>query len=455
MKKVLFINAINSNSEVEQRYPNLGLGYLVGCLRKSFDNDIFDFKIIDRDVENQILKYCPDIVGITCVSQNYNYAKKYANFAKGKNIPVIIGGVHISMLPSSLSEGMDIGCVGEGEETIMELFNLFLKENKFLVNELSKIKGLVFRKNGKIIQTEKRERIINMNDIPYPARDLLDIKKHSYMFTSRGCPYRCVFCASSRFWDNVRFFSAEYVVGEIKELVKNYGVQLISFFDDLFILDKKRLRDIVNLLKKQDFYKKVKFTCSCRVNLVDDETAQLLKEMNVVSVGLGLESGNERILTYLKGGSITVQQNKEAIKIFKKYKIAVNASFVIGSSSETKEEIMQTYNFIKETPFDLVDIYVLTPYPGTPIWRHALERGLVSDNMNWERLNVNFERNKRAIILSEKLSKEEIYNIYKKFRRLRLLKNLKNIWRHPLVVDLPRYVFGLIFEKINLLLKKS
>lgn len=177
--------------------------------------------------------------------------------------------------------------------------------------------------------------------------------------------------------------------------------------------------------------------------------------MNVVSVGLGLESGNERILTYLKGGSITVQQNKEAIKIFKKYKIAVNASFVIGSSSETKEEIMQTYNFIKETPFDLVDIYVLTPYPGTPIWRHALERGLVSDNMNWERLNVNFERNKRAIILSEKLSKEEIYNIYKKFRRLRLLKNLKNIWRHPLVVDLPRYVFGLIFEKINLLLKKS
>lgn len=453
MKKVLFINAINPNSEVEQRYPNLGLGYLVSCLRKEFNGDIFDFKIIDRNVENQILEYGPDIIGITCVSQNYNYAKKYANFARKKNIPVMIGGVHISMLPESLSEDMNVGCVGEGEETIIELFNLFLKENNFSADKLGKIKGLVFRENGKIIQTEKRERVMNMDNIPYPARDLLDIKKHSYMFSSRGCPYRCVFCASSRFWDNVRFFSPEYVVGEIKELVENYGVQLISFFDDLFILDKKRLKDIVDVLKKQDFYKKIKFTCSCRANLVDDETARLLKEMNVVSVGLGLESGNERVLASLKGGSVTVQQNKKAIEIFKKHKIAVNASFVIGSPSETREEIIQTYNFIKEVSFDLVDIYVLTPYPGTSIWKYALERGLVSDNMDWERLNVNFERNKKAVILSEKLNKEEIYNIYKKFRRLRLFKNLKHIWHHPLLIDLPRYVFKFIFEKIDLLLK--
>lgn len=455
MKKVLLINAINPNSEIEQRYPNLGLGYLVSCLRKELGPDIFEFKIIDRDVNDQISQYLPDIVGITCVSQNYNYAKEYANLARMSNVPVIIGGVHISMLPESLSEDMDVGCVGEGEKTIVELFDLFLKENRFSATKLRDIKGLVFRENGRIVQTEQRERITEMDTIPYPARDLLDIKKHSYMFSSRGCPYRCVFCASSRFWDNVRFFSAEYVVGEIRELVENYKVELISFFDDLFILDRERLENIVNLLKKQYFYKKVKFTCSCRVNLVDDEVARLLKEMNVVSVGLGLESGNDRVLTSLKGSSVTVRQNKKAIETLKKYKIAVNASFVIGSSDETKDEIMQTYNFIKNTSFDLVDIYVLTPYPGTPIWKRALERNLVSNDMDWEKLNVNFERNAKAIILSEKLSKKEIYDIYKKFRRLRLIKNSKHIWRHPLIVDLPRYVLGFISEKINLLFKKT
>ncbi|PIS23242.1 hypothetical protein COT49_01110, partial [candidate division WWE3 bacterium CG08_land_8_20_14_0_20_40_13] len=108
--KILLVNAINPTSEVETRYPNLGLGYLASALRSSFGNDHFDFKIIERGspdyVERQIAEFNPNIVGISSVTQNFNLAKKYAEFAKGKNIPVIMGGVHISMLPQSMPKSV-------------------------------------------------------------------------------------------------------------------------------------------------------------------------------------------------------------------------------------------------------------------------------------------------------------------------------------------------------------
>jgi len=452
--KVLFINALNPLVEVEQRYPNLGLGYLISSIRKHFGKNTFDFRVVDRNVEFEILNYQPAVIGITSVSQNYNYAKRYAKLAKSKNIPVIVGGVHISMLPSSLFHDMDVGCIGESESTMIELLELFSEENRLPKRKLRDIKGIVYREDDDLIMTKKRELIQNIDAIPFPARDLLKINKHSYTFSSRGCPYRCSFCASSRFWDKLRFFSAEYVVEEIKELVQRYNVRLVSFYDDLFIANKRRLAHIVDLLRKENSLKKIKFTCSCRANLITDDIARLLREMNMVSVGMGLESGCERILKYLKGEHACVEDNRNAIKMLKRYGIAANASFIIGSPDEKEEEIMETYRFIKENPLNLIDVYVLTPYPGTPVWEYALERGLVSNDMDWSRLNVNFElSHKESIILSEMLSRKRLYKIYRKFRRQRLWRNLKNVWTHPFVMDLPKMIPKIIVEKADVMIK--
>jgi len=245
-KKILFINAIHPLVEVETRYPNLGLAYLISSLRKHFKGDILDFKIIEKDIEKEIESFSPDLIEITAVSQNFNLAKSYAKLIKTKKIPVIVGGTHISVLPNSLSEDMDIGCLGEGEQTVVELVDLFLKNGKFSPQELKKIKGICYWENNKIIINEPRPLIENLDTLPLPARDLLKIEKHSYIFSSRGCPYRCIFCASSRYWQKVRLFSAEYIVKEIKELVEKYQVNLISFFDDLFIIDKERIKKIIN-----------------------------------------------------------------------------------------------------------------------------------------------------------------------------------------------------------------
>ena len=120
MKKVLFVRAVDVISEVESRYPGLGLAYLASSLKSHFGENYFDFKIMERgnevEVKKQISSFKPDIVGISSVTQNYNLAKNYAEYAQSQGIPVIIGGVHISMLPESLSEYMDVACLGEGEK---------------------------------------------------------------------------------------------------------------------------------------------------------------------------------------------------------------------------------------------------------------------------------------------------------------------------------------------------
>lgn len=448
--RVMFVNAINPTVEVERRYPNLGLGYIISGLRQHFGHQRFDFKVVDRGVTRKIERFQPQIIGISSVTQNFNLAKRYARVAKSHKIPVIVGGVHISALPNSMSPHMDIGCIGEAEETMVELFEIFLDRGSFPKEQLKKIKGVVFWENGRLYVTEKRDPIGNLDSLPLPARDVFKMEKHSYIFSSRGCPYRCTFCASSRFWGKVRFFSAEYVVKEIEELVNKYNVRMISFFDDLFVANKSRLKEIVNLMKKTKLPKKVKLTCSCTANRIDDETGRLLKEMNVLSVGMGLESGCERTLKYLKGNAFSLEDNFRAVKTLEKYGIKANASFVIGSPLETREEIMETYKFIQNNPLTLVDVYVLTPFPGTPIWAYAKERGLVSDDMDWDRVNVNFESNyKNAIILSQKLDRDEIIKLYWKFRKQRLYRNLKNILRSPFVRDVPKTAFRIFFEKLN------
>lgn len=457
MINLLWINAIKSFSEVETRYPNLGIGYLIAALKQEFGPDRFCFKIANSEIEATLDAFKPQVVAISCVSQNYGLAQRYAALAHARGIPVIIGGVHISFLPHTLSPAMDIGCIGEGEDTIVELMHLFVTHNAFPAAGLSAVPGIVYWQDGKLCQTAPRGGRADLDSLPVPDRELLPIGSHTYLFTSRGCPYRCQFCASSRFWNNVRFFSAERVVDEIELLINRYRVTFISFFDDLFVADKQRFFRIVELLEERKIVGTVKFSCSVRANTVTEPIARSLKRMGVVSASMGLESGNQRILSWLKGAGITVEQNYTAVRLLSQYGIMSNASFVIGSPDETREEMLDTLAFIKKSGLGLFDVYNLTPFPGTPVWALALQRGVVSEDeqMQWERLNVNFEVNKQAaIILSDVLSRDELISVYNRFRRYRFWHNFKNIWRHPMLADLPKYLLKSLRERFVLLLRK-
>lgn len=433
--RILFINAINPLSEVQYRWPNLGLGYLASALREHFGPKEFEFKIVDSDVERELDAFKPHVVGITAVSQNYNYAKAYARAAKKRSIPVIIGGVHISALPETMTEDMDVAVLGEGEKTVVDLMAGVLEYGRFRPDTV----GTARRLNGELVITVTQRSLIQpLDNIPFPARDLLSIRKQSNIFSSRGCPYRCVFCSSSRYWQKVRFFSAEYVVEEIKEMAGKYGVKRINFYDDLMIADGDRLHKMVSLIRGDRRLSGIKFWINARANLINEEMARLLKEMGVVSVGLGLESGNARTLRYLKGGSVAVADNYNAVKNLHKHGIAANGSFIIGSPDETKEEIMDTYRFIQKSDLDFADTFVLFPLPGTPVWDDALKRGLVGMEMDWNRLNVYHLKSENPVLVSHRVGKEEMARLYKKFKRQRLWIAARRAWFSPYFGEMVR-----------------
>lgn len=211
-----------------------------------------------------------------------------------------------------------------------------------------------------------------------------------FLFTSRGCPYRCVFCASSAFWDTVRFHSAERIVDEIKQLIDDFKVEAVSIADDLFTVNKDRIRRIVEGLRKCEILGKVMFVVNSRTNLVDEELCSILKEMGVVTVGFGFESGSEKVLKYLKQDTVTMEDNKRAIKLCKKYGFSVQGSLMFASPHETIDDMRDTLKFMdwmKQAGADGIWYFITTPFPGTELWKYCKDRGLVNINMDWDKLN--------------------------------------------------------------------
>ena len=340
--------------------------------------------------------------------------------------------------------------IGEAEETFFEIVYLFLKKRRISEKDLSKIDGLVyFDKNKKLRFTKQRRLIENLDSIPFPARGLLDMdKSYIFMFSSRGCPYKCYFCSSSSFWKKARFHSAEYVILEISEIMGKYGPEKIAFYDDLFIADKNRLRSIVEKIEQLKINRKLSFHISARSNLINEEVVSLLKRMNVRSVNIGFESGSEKILNYLKGDNISVKDNKRAVNLLNKAGIIVCGSFVIGAPIDTKETILETYNFIKNNKIDTFAVYTLTPYPETKAWDYALEHGLVSEYMDFSNLCIDNPMDyTKKVAISQNISKKELYEFHKKF--LRLYRKRQFMLALKIIFKRPKSVFRNLFRRIR------
>lgn len=427
LMKILLVNpAAIRQQEVENNLHPLGLLYIASYLREYYD-DTIKFKYVNFRYVQEFKKFHPDVVFMTSVSGHYNIVKHIANQFKelDPSVPIIVGGYHISTLPQTMTEDMDIAVIGEGEQTIGELLDYELVPKRT-------INGIAYSVRGKLIVTKPRSPIYDIDTLPLPARDLIShlIKSNDFtnILTARGCPYNCIFCANRDFWGKIRFHSADHVVEELTEISEKY-THKITIVDDTFTINKPRLMEIVKQIEERGL--DLEINAGGRADQIDEKTCNLLKRLGVTDLMFGFESGNQRILNYLKDCKVKVKDNRQAINLCNKYGIRLTGSFVIGSPDETREEILDTLRLVKEGGFRFLAPNILTPLPGTPLWKYALERGVVSNDtdFNWNSLNFaihNDEIHKESIILSETLTRRELYELWSKFDKISKQLLLKN-----------------------------
>ncbi|MDD5650608.1 MAG: radical SAM protein [Candidatus Nanoarchaeia archaeon] len=447
-------------------YPPLGLMY-IGTLLEQKGNEV---KLIDAEAEgktideiiNEVNTFNPDLIGITSTTPIYHKAKELAKKIKEiKNIPIVLGGAHACVMLEKVLEDckyFDYVVYGEGEHTTLELLE-YLKGKK----KIETIKGLIYRKNEKIIKNPTREFLKDLDSLPLPDRSL--IKTENYLWSvpkkgivkiasiqaSRGCPFNCIYCSQRNvFGKTIRFRKEKYVLAEIENLVKNYDVHHIVFLDDNLTLNKELMKELSDDLIKKNL--NITWEGSTRANLVDEEILTIMKKAGLVRLSFGIESGNEDILKVIKKG-VNLTEIKNAFRIAKKLGIETKGSVMIGLPTETKKEIMNTLHFIEKLDdCDQVYLNITTPYPGTELYDMAVkgENGL-------KLLSNDFSTYKRygdPVMEVNGLKKKDLINLQRKgflmfyLKPKRIYYNLKRAGPKAAVKNVKAFIKS-IFSKSN------
>lgn len=416
--KIALYEASDEGRQDRVFYP-LGLGYLASYVKKSCsDVEIRVFRNLA-----DLLEFRPRLAGVSCVSPHYPRAVRVCDTIKRQcGSRVILGGVHITSVPGSLPESCTAGVLGEGEKTFQELAELYQEVKTPGEADLAQLPGLVFRDGEELIRTAPRPLISPLDEIPFPLRDWEGHKPPiHWSITSRGCPYRCAFCSSSFFWNNYRSHSPSYVVEELLSLVNSYHIRFHTFMDDLFVSGRERVRETARLVAERLPFTP-DFTITIRADLVDGELSRMLREMGVRYAHLGLESGSEKILAYLKREKAGVQENQRALEILAEADINPVGSFILGAPGETREDLEATYRFIeKNLSSGCLRSFTYGPlvaFPGTKIWDYAVKSGRINPRaMDWESLDIDlryFDRD-RYLLLNDEMSREEFFSYFDRF----------------------------------------
>jgi anaerobic magnesium-protoporphyrin IX monomethyl ester cyclase len=413
-KRVLLIQPPSFSKGLDSviNAPPLGLEYLAAAIEDLTEVVILDAKtnkLNSKDILKEFNSFNPDIVGISAsMAATTLSAIKTAQMIKDANpkIPVVFGGHHATFAATSLlqTDAIDIIVRGEGEVTFRKL----IKNEK-----PQKIRGVSFKKDGKIIHNPDRPLIQDLDKLPFPSRHLLDQSKyHAFgipgdaIESSRGCPFKCTFCTIPQFYGKIwRARSPERVVREVEYIVENFKKENIFFVDDNFCLDMRRVAKICDLIIRRKL--KTNFFSQARVDSIarNPKIVRKMKSAGFWMVFLGIESPHQQNLNTIEKG-IQKKQIEIAIKLLKKNEIGIWGAFILGFPDETKEMMLETIEYAKRLDVDVAQFTFLTPLVGSELFDWCKKRKiLLSEKSEYFDLT-------KPLIRSD-LSEREMIKIFK------------------------------------------
>ena len=371
--------------------PPINMALMASCLRQ-FEHEpfIYDFDWFEGSIDEMsalILSKKPRVVGFTCLTPRIEITLSIAARIKefDPEVKIVIGGAHVNAVKeqSLYTTAIDYAIYGEAEESFIELLKAIETDGDF-----DKIQNLIYRKSGKVTMNSARPFIQNLDELPFPAWDLLNLQDykdpvifndiHMGVMTARGCPWNCIFCSSGVIWGRkVRFRSAENVADELQHIAKKLEITNVMFYDDTFTLNKTRFLKICEEMIKRKL--NLRYYCQLRVDTIDDEVANGLAESGCITAALGIESGDEEVLKTLRKG-FKKSQAYIAVAALKSAGVPILASYIIGSPGDTHESIQKTFEFAKELDTDQAKFMICTPFPGTDLFKMAVEKGILSGN---------------------------------------------------------------------------
>ncbi|MFC1897613.1 B12-binding domain-containing radical SAM protein [Chloroflexota bacterium] len=366
----------------------LGLGYVAAVLEAHNEVMVIDVGaegLSNDTLSNRITEIMPEIVGITSDSITFQRSIEIAELVKliDKETIVVIGGAHANVWPTYplKYECFDISVYGEGEQTVVELWNRIESGNSY-----EDIKGIAFKGKNGIVVNPKRELIENLDELPFPARHLFPMDKYGKddsnlhvspvysIGTSRGCPFMCAFCSNNVvFGRKFRSRSPKNIVDELHLLINQYQAKGIYFREDIFTANKQRIISICNEIKTRGLH--FEWECESRINTVDEEMLKAMKEAGCKLTWFGIENGSQRILDYLHK-QITLQQIRKTYSLCKSVGIKAGASFLIGVPGETINDIHHTISFAKELKAEFAWFNIFTGYPTSPLYEYVRKNNL-------------------------------------------------------------------------------
>jgi len=415
----------NTNILPEESFPHLGLGYLAAIAKQEgHEAKIFDLRFGSGSENKQYLQEDFDLVGITATSFTFSKALRIAQSLKEKNAKtkIILGGPHVSIAQEEifLNGLFDIGVAGEGEYTFRELLAALEKKTE----SLQSIPGLIYTEKKNIIRSPVRQWIENLDQLPIPDFTSLNMESYSRypIFTSRGCPFQCVFCNCGPLWGKRwRFRSPENIISEIRyaQTFYHWKNRPFTIVDDTFNLIPERVEAFCDLLLEEKLNIHY-YAWGFRADRAPLQMLKKMKESGCISVSIGIESANSEVLKKIRKRE-SIEQITETIRNLKKAGIYPVCLFMIGNPGDSLETVKETIRYIRENRLYLITFNMALPYPKTELWNYVENRGtfLYKDYTNFHHYS------EKPIFETPDFTAKERSEAFRRARRFEVIQRLK------------------------------